>query len=160
MLRFQRSYMHVIAVKGAVVLNILFCLTPKSEVDIIYDDASLFKAMQIFEKNNYYVLPLISKKGRYVGTLTTSDILGCIKENFDLSVKASADFPVRNVKRIREYKAVNGGTATMEDIVQVATDQNFVPVVDDDYNFIGIITRKSLLNWMRAEYHKTHPDEV
>ncbi|MCF0229875.1 MAG: CBS domain-containing protein [Parasporobacterium sp.] len=141
-------------------MNILFCLTPKSEVDIIYDDASLFKAMQIFEKNNYYVLPLISKKGRYVGTLTTSDILGCIKENFDLSVKASADFPVRNVKRIREYKAVNGGTATMEDIVQVATDQNFVPVVDDDFNFIGIITRKSLLNWMRAEYHKTHPDEV
>ena len=141
-------------------MNILFFLTPKSEVDFIYDDATLFKAMQIFDRHNFYVLPLISKNGRYIGTITTSDILGCVKENFDLSVKASADFPVRNVKRIRDYRAVNGGTTTMEEIVVVAMDQNFIPVVDDDFNFIGIITRKSIMKWMHREYHKQHPDEI
>ena len=146
--------------KGGIILNILFFLTPKSEVDFIYDDASLFKAMQIFDKHNYYVLPMINKKGRYIGTITTSDILGCIKENFDLSVKESADFPIRNVKRIREYRAVNGGTTTMEEIVVVAMDQNFIPVVDDDSNFIGIITRKSIMKWMHKEYHKEHPEEI
>ncbi|MBQ9031719.1 MAG: CBS domain-containing protein [Parasporobacterium sp.] len=139
-------------------MNILFFLTPKSEVDFVYDDASLFKAMQIFDRHNFFALPLINKKGRYVGTITTSDLLGCIKENFDLSVKESADFPVRNVKRIREYKPVNGGITTMEEIVTVALDQNFVPVVDDDYNFIGIITRKSIMNWMNDRYHIEHPD--
>lgn len=141
-------------------MNILFFLTPKSEVDYIYEEATLFKAMQTFDKNNYAILPIINKKGRYVGTITTSDILGCIKENFDLSVKASADFPVRNVNRIREYKAVNGGTATMEEIVLTAIDQNFVPVVDDDDSFIGIITRKSIMNWMHSTYHKEHPGEL
>ena len=140
-------------------MNILFCLTPKSEVDFIYDDASLNKAIQIFERNNFFILPLINKKGRYIGTISASDILGCIKENFDLSVKASADFPVRNVKRIKEYKAVNGGTTSMEEIVVVAMDQNFIPVVDDDSNFIGIITRKSIMNWMHTTYHKEHPEE-
>ncbi len=129
-------------------MNILYCLTPKSEVDFIYDDASLNKAIQIFEKNNFFILPLINKKGRFIGTISTADILGCIKENFDLSIKASAEFPVRSVKRIKEYKAVNGGTTSMEEIVDVALDQNFVPVVDDDYNFIGIITRKTIMNWM------------
>lgn len=139
-------------------MNILFFLTPKSEVDFIYDDASLFKAMQIFDRHNYYVLPLISKKGRYIGTITTSDILGCIRENFDLSVKDSADFPVKNVKRIKEYQAVNGGTATMEELVGVAMNQNFIPVVDDDFNFIGIVTRKSIMNFMHERYRTEHPE--
>ncbi len=138
-------------------MNILFCLTPKSEVDFIYDDASLNKAIQIFERNNFFILPLINKKGRFIGTISAADILGCIKENFDLSIKASAEFPVRNVKRIKEYKAVNGGTTSMEEIVDVALDQNFIPVVDDDYNFIGIITRKSIMNWM---YSKVQPELI
>jgi CBS domain-containing protein len=142
---------------GGYALNILFCLTPKSEVDFIYDDASLNKAIQIFERNNFFILPLINKKGRFIGTISAADILGCIKENFDLSIKASAEFPVRNVKRIKEYKAVNGGTTSMEEIVDVALDQNFIPVVDDDYNFIGIITRKSIMNWM---YSKVQPELI
>ena len=141
-------------------MNILFFLTPKSEVDYVNDDASLFKTMQIFDKHSYVVLPLISKTGRYIGTISATDILGCIRENFNLSVKESADFPVRNVKRVREYRAVNGGTTTMEEIVVVAMEQNFIPVVDDDYNFIGIITRKSIMSWMHKEYHRQHPDEV
>jgi len=140
-------------------VNILFFLTPKIEVDYVVDDASIFKAMQIFDRHNYFALPLISKKGRYIGAITTSDLLGCIKENFDLSVKASADFPIRNVKRIRDYKAVNGGSTSMEEIVSIALEQNFVPVVDDDYNFIGIITRKSIMNWMHERYHSEHPGE-
>ena len=140
-------------------MNILFWLTPKSEVDYVYDDYSLFKAIQKFDEHNYLVLPYINKKGRYLGTITATDLLGCIRENFDLSVKESADFPIKNVKRIREYKAVNGGTTSMEEIVAVALDQNFVPVVDDDNNFIGIITRKSIMNWMRDQYHREHPEE-
>ena len=145
--------------EGGNILNILFFLTPKSEVDYVYDDASIFKAMQIFDRHNYFSILLINKNGRYIGTITTSDLLGCIKENFDLSVKDSADFPVQKVKRTREYKAVNGGTTTMEEIVTIALDQNFVPVVDDDYSFIGIITRKSIMTWMNDRYHKEHPNE-
>ena len=140
-------------------MNILFWLTPKSEVDYVYDDYSLFKAIQKFDEHNYLVLPVINKKGRYLGTITATDLLGCIKENFDLSVKKSAEIPLKDVKRIREYKAVNGGTTSMEEIVVVALDQNFVPVVDDDNNFIGIITRNSIMKWMHDQYHTEHPEE-
>ena len=141
-------------------MNILFFLTPKSEVDYIYDDSSLFKAMQTFDKHFFTVLPVINKNGKYLGCLSTGDILGCIRENFNLSVKDSADFPVKNVNRIKEYKAVNGGTTSMEEIVNLALNQNFIPVVDDDYNFIGIITRKSIITWMHNEYIKDYPDEL
>ena len=39
----------------------------------------------------------------------------------------------------------------------MAMEQNFVPVVDDDDNFIGILTRKEILRWMHDEYNKEHP---
>lgn len=137
-------------------MNILASLTPKSGVDYITDDASLFKALQLMQKRNHSAIPIINKKGRYVGTITAMDVLGCITENFDLSLKASAKFPVRNIKRIKDYRAVKVATV-FEDLVEVAMEQNFVPVVDDEDNFIGILTRKEILYWMHEQYHMEHP---
>ena len=34
----------------------------------------------------------------------------------------------------------------LKDIFERAMDQNFVPVIDDGNHFIGIITRKKILN--------------
>ena len=138
-------------------MNILFCLTPKSDVDYVMEDASLFKTLQTMEKRNHSAIPIISKKGRYIGTITSGDILGCIKDNFNLSLKESADFPVRNIHRIRDNKAVSAN-AKMEDIVDVILTQNFVPVVDDDENFIGIITRKEIINWMNNQLKEKDSD--
>ncbi|MBO4834797.1 MAG: CBS domain-containing protein [Lachnospiraceae bacterium] len=138
-------------------MNILACLTPKSDVDFVTDEATLFKVLQTMENRNFSAIPIINKKGRYVGTITSGDILGCIKENFNLSVKDSAKFPVRSVRRTRDYKAI-GVHATIEEILDVAVDQNFVPVVDDEDNFIGILTRKEIMKWMREEYNRDHPE--
>jgi CBS domain-containing protein len=38
-------------------------------------------------------------------------------------------------------------TATMFDLVERATGQNFVPVVDDKDAFIGIITRRAIIKY-------------
>ena len=35
----------------------------------------------------------------------------------------------------------------MEDLIKKAMNQNFVPVVDDQNKFIGIITRKSIIEY-------------
>ncbi len=138
-------------------MNILVCLTPKSEVSYINEDASLFKTLQTMQNGNYSAIPVINKKGRYIGTITSGDILGCIKENFDLSIKRSADFPLKNIKRTRDYKAIGANTC-IEGVIDVAMDQNFVPVVDDDDNFIGILTRKEIIKWMHEQYTREHPD--
>ena len=134
-------------------MNILIWLTPKSEVDYVTDDASLFKTLQIMQRRNFSAVPIISKNGKYIGTITSGDILGCIKENFDLSIKASADFPVRNVKRLRDHRAVSA-TATVDDVIEKALTENFVPVVDDEDNFIGIITRREIMSWLNKNRGK------
>lgn len=128
-------------------MNILRWLTPKSEVDFVHDDASLNKTLRTMQNRNFAAVPIINKNGKYVGTISSGDILGCIKENFDLSIKASADFPVRNVKRTKDNKAVSVN-ATMDEVIALALTENFIPVLDDDENFIGIITRREIINWL------------
>lgn len=139
-------------------MNILFWLTPKSEVDYILEDASLNKALGQMNRRNFSAVPIITRSGKYVGTVTAGDILGCIKENFDLSIKKSADFPIGKVRRIRDNKPVSAN-AKMEDMLDIILTQNFVPVVDDEENFIGIITRREVIKWMREQLDAVNKGE-
>jgi len=47
-------------------------------------------------------------------------------------------------------------TTSMHDLIDRATTQNFVPVVDDKDAFIGLITRKSIINYCME---KLFPEE-
>ena len=47
-------------------------------------------------------------------------------------------------------------TASMHDLVERASMQNFVPVVDDYGAFIGIITRKAIIKYC---YDKLFPED-
>ena len=42
----------------------------------------------------------------------------------------------------------------MENMLEIAKDQNFVPVVDDQGIFIGIVTRKEILKYCYSEIEK------
>ena len=46
-------------------------------------------------------------------------------------------------------------TATMEDLLDKAMQQNFVPVLDDNKSFIGIITRRDIMKYFSGSYKKT-----
>ena len=51
-------------------MNILFFLTPKSEVAYIYEDESLRQALEKMEYHKYSSVPIISRSGRYIGTVS------------------------------------------------------------------------------------------
>ena len=40
----------------------------------------------------------------------------------------------------------------VEDLLSVAAEQNFVPVVDDKGAFIGIVTRSSILKYFQERF--------
>ena len=42
-------------------------------------------------------------------------------------------------------------TASMHDLIERASNQNFVPVVDDYGAFIGLITRKAIIQYCRDQ---------
>lgn len=127
-------------------MNILFFLTPKSEVAYIYDDQTLRQALEIMEHHRYTAVPVINKLGKYIGTITEGDMLWGIKNQYNLSLKGAEHMPVTTIPRRSDNHPVSIN-ATMEDMIDKALNQNFVPVVDDQENFIGIITRKDIIRY-------------
>ena len=127
-------------------MNILFFLTPKSEVAYIYEDESLRQALEKMEYHKYSSIPMISRTGRYIGTITEGDMLWGIKNKFNLNLKEAEHVPVTAIPRRMDYLPVKIDSR-MEDMLDRALNQNFIPVVDDQKNVIGIITRKEIIKY-------------
>ena len=51
-------------------MNILFFLTPKSDVAYVEEDDSLRQVLEKMEHHGYAAVPLLSSEGRYIGTIT------------------------------------------------------------------------------------------
>lgn len=129
-------------------MNILFFLKPKNEVEFVYDDESLGEVIAKMECHSYSAIPLISRHhGTYIGTITARDLLWELKKNHDYMMQEAQDLSVMHVKRGRDNVPVDTD-ADMEDLIDKIINQNFVPVVDDSNIFIGIITRKDVINYL------------
>ena len=127
-------------------MNILFFLTPKNEVAYIFEDESLRQALEKMEYHKYSAVPVINRRGKYVGTITEGDMLWGIKNKFNLNLKEAEQVTVAALDRRSDNRPVYADS-NMEDLIDKALNQNFVPVVDDQKNFIGIITRKDVIRY-------------
>lgn len=127
-------------------MNLLFFLTPKSEVAYIFDDDSVRQVLEKMEHHKYGAIPIIDRKGGYVGTLTEGDLLWGIKNQLHLDLKASEDLQITKIHRRMDNTPVNIN-ANMEDLIVKSLKQNFVPVIDDKKVFIGIVTRKDIIQY-------------
>lgn len=131
-------------------MNILFFLTPKSEVACIYEEDSIRQALEKMEFHKYSAVPLLTRAGGYLGVITEGDMLWGIKNQYNLNLKEAEDIPVTSIKRHVYYRPVHA-KSKMEDLIDRALNQNFVPVVDDRDLFIGIITRKDIIKYYYRE---------
>jgi len=132
-------------------MNILFYLLPKSDVVYVYEDYTLRQAMNQMEGNRYSAVPIITREGDYVGTLTEGDILWEIKNHGTASLHGTDGLRVGNMKRRWDNQPVNVN-CEIEDLILTSMNQNFVPVVDDNHTFIGIVTRKSIIEYFYNRY--------
>ena len=124
----------------------MFFLKPKSEVAHIYDDDTVRQVLERMEYHRYSCIPMLNRQGKYVGSITEGDLLWWLKGNHNLNLKLAEMVSIQEVGRRLDYKPVRA-EAKMEDLIEKAMEQNFVPVVDDQGNFSGIITRKDIIGY-------------
>ena len=127
-------------------MNILFFLKPKSELAYIYDYHTLRQALEIMEYHQYSSVPILNREGKYVGSITEGDVLWSLKKLNILSIKDAEDISIMKIERRLDYQCVTA-ESNMEDLIGKAMEQNFVPVVDDQEHFIGIITRRDIIGY-------------
>lgn len=128
-------------------MNILFFLTPKSQVKFIDDTMSVRQALEVMDYYRYSTIPLLTKDGKLVGTISEGDLLFYLKNHPFKELSDFDDHKVLEVKRHKDYLPIKVDIE-MSDLISNAVNQNFVPVIDDQMNFIGIVTRKSIINYL------------
>lgn len=126
--------------------NILFFLTPKAMCSFVYDDFTIRQALEKLESSGYAALPILNKRGEYRGSLTEGDLLWALKNMCYMDMRQAESRKIMEISRRKDNIPVKV-TADMHDLVQRASSQNFVPVVDDKDAFIGIITRGAIIKY-------------
>ena len=132
--------------------NILFFLMPKAMCAFVYDDYTVRQALEKMESSGYAALPILNKHGEYRGTLTEGDLLWALKNMCYMDMRQAEARRIMEITRRKDNVPVKV-TANMHDLVQRASAQNFVPVVDDKDAFIGIITRSAIIKYCAREMY-------
>ncbi len=130
--------------------NILFFLMPKALCSYLYDDYTIRQALEKMEQAGYAALPILNKRGEYRGTLTEGDLLWALKNLCYMDMRQAEARRIMEISRRKDNIPVRV-TTSMQDLVERATTQNFVPVVDDKDAFIGIVTRRSIIRYCQQQ---------
>lgn len=135
--------------------SILFFLTPKAMCAHVRDDYTVRQALEKMEAAGYAALPILNKKGEYRGSITEGDLLWALKNMCNMDMRKAETSRIMDIRRRKDHVPVRI-TASMHDLIERASHQNFVPVVDDYGAFIGLITRKAIIQYC---HDKLFPEE-
>ena len=136
-------------------MNIAYFLLPKNRVAYLYDDYTFRQGLEKMRYHGYTAIPVISRSGKYVGTISEGDFLWQILSNDAesrqiRSMKDLEQLHIRDLLRGNNYPPVRI-TVSMEELLSNAMNQNFIPVVDDLGNFTGIVTRKDIIRYFAEQ---------
>ena len=137
--------------KGSSAVNIAYFLLPKNSVAYLYDDYTFRQGLEKMRYHGYTAIPVITREGQYAGTVSEGDFLWRLlaeeeSTQHPLSMKDLEGLRIRDILNRDAYPPVRI-TVTMEELVNSAMQQNFIPVVDDLGNFTGIVTRKDIIRY-------------
>lgn len=125
-------------------MNIAFLLTPKSQVTYIYEDSTFRQALEKLRHHGYSAVPVLTRDGGYAGTLSEGDFLWSMLEVGGSSLADCEGIRVSDIKKTDRNPAVHI-TSDTDELISRALEQNFIPVVDDRGAFMGIVTRRAII---------------
>ncbi|WP_207695103.1 CBS domain-containing protein [Enterococcus sp. DIV0212c] len=111
----------------------------------------LSHALLVLSQVKYSKIPVLDKGDRFVGLISLSDVVDKMFDISSVDFDKLQDFTVADVMEVNV--PVIGEQWELEDVLHLLVDASFLPVVDDNQCFKGIITRKELL---KAINHMAH----
>ncbi len=143
-------------------MNIAFFLTLKKDVAYLYDDYSIRQALEKMRHHGYSSIPVIDRSGKYIGTVTEGDFLWymldeSITDTDGVSIYDAEELLLKDlVHKDRDAARI---TASMDELLEIAMRQNFVPVTDDEGKFIGIVTRRNIIKYFISGNKNVSPKD-
>ena len=125
-------------------------LTPAENLAVLIDSHNADHAILLLSQMTYSRVPVVTDKRKFVGTIGLRDIFAYQMEQ-GLSQEVMADTDI--VHMTKKDVAVVSPDYTLTDVLHKLVDESFLPVVDEEGIFQGIITRKSILKAVNALLH-------
>ncbi|MFS9241773.1 cyclic-di-AMP-binding protein CbpB [Streptococcus infantis] len=125
-------------------------LTPAENLAVLIDSHNADHAILLLSQMTYTRVPVVTDEKEFVGTIGLRDILAYQMEQ-GLSQEVMADMDI--VHMTKKDVAVVSPDYRLTDVLHKLVDESFLPVVDAEGIFQGIITRKSILKAVNALLH-------
>lgn len=127
-------------------MNILFFLTPKAMCSHVEAGCTIRQAMERMENSGFSAMPVLDRDCHYLSVITEGDILWTLKRLGITDWKQAEEYSISEVIPHKTVQAITVNTP-VESLFRLAAGQNFVPVIDDRGFFIGIVTRRRIMQY-------------
>ena len=138
-------------------MNVAFFLIPKKDIVFLKENSTMRQALERMEYHSYSAVPLVNAEGKYTGTITEGDLLWKLKNTPGLTFHNTEDICLSDIEQHVQNLPVTIN-AQIEDLLSRAVVQNFIPVVDDQEIFIGIVRRREIIEYCARLFLKRDPE--
>lgn len=127
-------------------------LVPASRIAFVEADNPLYHAFLILTKVKYAKIPVLDHDNHVVGLISLAMITNKMLTTDDISIEPLSTLQVKDVMQT-DFAKLEGDNADIETQLNLLINNNFVPVVDQDNKFQGLITRRE---WIKTFNYLGH----
>ena len=128
------------------------CIIPASRIAFVGDENPLYHAFLILTKMKYSKIPVLDKNQKVVGLISLSMITDKMLTPDNIVIEPLSDLKVKDVMQT-DFETINFAHTNLETQLHLLVDNPFVPVVNDNNIFQGLLTRRE---WIKAFNYVTH----
>ncbi|MGT2812272.1 cyclic-di-AMP-binding protein CbpB [Streptococcus minor] len=124
-------------------------LTPADKLAVIIDSHNIDHAKLLLSHMTFSRVPVVTEDNHFVGTIGLNDIV-----QYQVGQELSDDELQQDIALItkRDVTTVRENYE-LADVLRKLIDESFLPVLGEEDEFLGIITRKSILKAVNALVH-------
>ena len=146
-------------IEALVASKMLDFMIPADNVANVIDQHTLSTGLLILTQSNYTMIPVLSAESKLMGVISMSMIIKAVMTVDAIEMERLDELKVRDVMLSQPVRVQTN--CHLADVLNYLIDQNFVCVVDGDNRFLGIITRKNVMQRLTHLLHLTsNPGEV
>ena len=125
-------------------------LTPAENLAVLIDTHNADHAILLLSQMTYSRVPVVTDQKKFVGTISLTDILSYQMQH---EIPDEEFMTTDIVHMAKKDDLTVGLDFTLTEVLHKLVDESFLPVVDQENTFQGIITRKSILKAVNALLH-------
>lgn len=128
-------------------MNLAKLMIPKCSTVCLMKNSTVRQGLEIMRHHGYTAIPVLDEKGMYMGSVTEGDFLRHMLRVGSTDLKVHEHYLVGDIFR-PDFCAALPINASEEEVISVALNQNYMPIVDGRNCLSGIVTRKAVIQYL------------